>query len=354
MSDIPDYSQDRESFLDNWDELVDGSDTLGKKILSIFQQCTQLPKPELQLPVLVGLTMLPTAIVNTAPIGVAYGPSGSGKSDLGVIIAGCYNVPILSSSTTYAGLRNHIMIYKYYDPDSCRYEKHLCVVFDDLGPKALENDAIFTLLKTGHSRKTALTKIAMVGGGSLEFNTFCTKFLTSINPFWEEAEYLELKRRCVVFRTQKSDTYNAIDPKEIDFSGLSVELDYFWRNEQQRTVYKHFLSKYRKDPNKELLASISCVLGMTSDETKKLFDEFWEFTDTHSIGDPLVEFLKQEIEEKGLDKVYTQHIKLLINNAKAQGIIDRANMKDISRSLKALGYKLNSDDSNWFWTNKED
>ncbi|NEP42221.1 MAG: hypothetical protein F6K35_24580 [Okeania sp. SIO2H7] len=342
------------SFLDNWRELVDNNATLGSRILSIFQQCTQLPKPELQLPVLVGLTMLPTAIVNIAPIGVAYGPSGSGKSDLGVIIAGCYNIPILSSSTTYAGLRNHIMMHKYYDPDSCNYEKHLCIVFDDLGPRALENDAVFTLLKTGHARKTALTKIAVPGGGSLEFNTFCTKFLTSINPFWEEAEYLELKRRCVVFRTQKNSDYDGIDPKEIDFSGLSVELDYFWRNEQQRTVYKHFLSKYRKHPNKELLASISCVLGMTSDETKQLFNQFWEFTNAHSIGDPLVEFLKQEIKDRKFDKVYTQHIKLLIGNAKTKGIIDRANTKEISRALKALGYKLISDDGNWYWTNKED
>lgn len=352
LGNVPDYSLDREEALSEWTTLVNYSDTLGGQVKSLFEACTSLPKSEVQIPVLTGFAMLPTAIVNVAPIAVAQGQSGTGKSDLGLIIAEMYNASVLSANTTYAALRNHIKQHKYYDPQECLYEKHFCVVFDDLGMSTIQhNEALFNLLKTGYNRKTSLTKIAVPGGELLEFDTFSTKFLTSIHAFWDEPALLELKRRSIIFKTARTE-FKGVDPKEIDFSGLSLVLDRFWRDTEVRGVFKRRLAKI-KHPHRELLASMSTVLNMSISEAKEVFDEFESFTFSNVIGDPMLEFIQHKINSMGLRKLYTQNIRLIIKEASDLGIADKCSIKDFGQMLKLLGWTFQKDKNQWFWIKKE-
>lgn len=332
----PNFSLDRNDFLLDWKHFSQPNNNIGEKLQAVLKACTEIPNKEVQIPFIVGFALLPTAMVNDCPIAVGHGPSGSGKSAISTIISGCYPGGILSADTTYAALRNHIAAFKYYDPETQQYERNFCLVFDDLNAEILDNAPLFTLLKTGVTRSTSNRKIALPGGQTMEFNAFCTKFLTSISPFWELPQFLELKRRCLIFRCEKSLNFKGIHYSQISFNGLEKEVDFFWIKPENRSDFKQKYLQRLTHSHKELIASTATVFQKDVQEVKNLFDSFWDYSQGHSIGDPLTEFLKQET--SSLDRIYTQNLKLLLSTAKERGIIENSRAKDVAFAMQSLGW----------------
>jgi hypothetical protein len=252
----PDYKQFRADATDSWEEYYNDELSLADNFKNLLSECVILPSASVQVPIAVAYAMIPSAMANIVPILFSQGVKGSGKSTVGVLIAALHGEidNILSATTTFAALRNHLDSIRYYDPISKQYEKNCCLIWDDISHETLNKPDIYSMLKSGYNRKTEVIEIAGSEGENIRFRTFSLKVMSSVKPFYAFSKYSELNRRCIVLKFKPFESFTTLeradagvdfdfninkrlDPDSINWDGFNDKFNEFWDDQERLAAY---------------------------------------------------------------------------------------------------------------------
>lgn len=251
MSDtLFDFSKYSDNFKDNWESFVNSNQSFPSQIYQLYSKGLVLPNGLIQYPLIITYMFLPSALSKLIPLLIAYGESGSGKSLTGYFASKLHNTQILSSSDTFASMRNTLNNIKYHEDGT---EKNCLMVWEDIDPDVLiSKPDIYRMLKYGVDKSCDTISIATQNGTNLSFRVFTPKIISTISPIFNNSEMIEIQRRCMVLNTKKLvDTdliLNLIDLKEIDYKGINSKFNSFWQNEQkciEFIQYKKLLHKIK-------------------------------------------------------------------------------------------------------------
>lgn len=237
-----------------------------------------------------------------APILFLSGSSGTGKSNITLLIASLRGVQktILGGSSTFASVRNTLnrSRWKYYSTelaggnDYSRSNEKLSMLFwADIKAANLQDPKMYGLLRNGTSRFEDKLTIAGEDGKNLEFYVFCPKVISSIEDFYTQAKFSELKRRLMIVRTQKlkansmSWIESAINPNEYNFSNCENYFVDFWSNDRLNELANAIKSSRlpqklaKKGWHSDYVAAYTCIMQqhlIMQDWTVKELIELWE------------------------------------------------------------------------------
>lgn len=249
-----DYSQFRESQGEPWKHFWDIALSPSKNFSNLIKDVAIIPNEKIQIPIITAYAFIPSALAHIIPILFLQGSKGSGKSIIATLIAALHNQEheIKSAATTFAALRNHLSKIRWYDKEQIE-EKNSILVWDDISEDTLKNPNIYAMLKSGYNRKTEIIEIAgNEPGSNMQFNTFSSKVVSSIKPFYADSRFNELSRRCIVIKckrwedfklSEKSeinrqdfDIRDKLDLEDINWEGFTVYAD-FWRDVDNIKLY---------------------------------------------------------------------------------------------------------------------
>jgi hypothetical protein len=206
--------------------------------------------------VLAAYITVPSAICSSLPILFCHGRSGTGKSQLGKLVAKLWNVRILSPADTFASIRNELETSKQGMveipregsdlTDIKRVERHCFMVWDDIDPSILTvKPDIFRLLKVGCDRSTSIMSVSSTEAGkNLEFNCFAPKMFSSVSPLFNLKEFQELNRRMLIV-PHKQTSFQSEHLEDYDLKELGKEIRKFWDYEAAKNLYLE-KRKYRQ------------------------------------------------------------------------------------------------------------
>ena len=355
----------REDVRTPWYEYVDESKPLATQIEELFKLFTVFEHPEVVTPVIVASVCVPSAIAGSAPISVFYGESGTGKSSCCHVVSGLYGMPMLVSSVTYAGLRNFIEKHRQMTSPEYVGEKNINVVIDEISRVFLNNENMYSMLKSGTNHATSRIEIsAEKSGVNNLFCSFSPKTFSTCWNFWNNPEFVEIQRRIFVFKTVKVPGGKFIDKEDINYNEcdrpLSQVLQGFWA--QKQLQYKE-TSKASRGNDRDMISTICCLYDISIEEARKILQEYRMLRDCQELGSNaktsfvdsyLKAFEKQaetiylykvkigDSERRSIIQVGAKELSVAFKDAASQGVFSLStNMADeISAQMKSRGYTL--------------
>ena len=362
----PDYRELRDSLGSDMD-LYNPSLSLFDNVQEAFRTSIILPNEEIQLPVLSAFACLPTALLNIAPILVAMGISGSGKSQIMKALGKLNGITPLGSSSTFASIRTGLKKISFHDEFEEQPIPNYCLVFDDAKRGFVEDENRFAILRYGYDRGTARVTICGAQPGSIiTFNTFGPKAFSTTESFLFEAEYSELKRRCIVIRTKKDPDNPRIEelvpPEECNYSTLRNALRSHWSRIGNCQDFLDAFKGTRRSPTmfntddwtifRPVIATLSHLGGVDVDEAKVTVKAFLNLSedDTTPLQLILENYLsdyEELVDEKiaqGKEDVSVslegKVIKELICSSFKQGLIQGQRLQDYKPEMESRGWRL--------------
>lgn len=226
---------------DGSEDLYDTSKGLAENLKSVINECVDVYDSEIQLPLITAFALLPSALISVAPIGIFHGTSGSGKSVLTSIIGNLHGIPLLSSNSTYAAIRNALNSQRWLDPDDQTHEKHTFLLFDDCKEHSFNED-VFALFRCGYDRATETIQISSERAGTnLTFRCFAPKVFSTVSGFPFDSRFEELIRRSFVFWCKRSELPREyLDPSDLSWDGFQEAYKDKWDSPQNLDLYKDF------------------------------------------------------------------------------------------------------------------
>jgi hypothetical protein len=223
------------------EDLYDYDLTLSENLKRVITECVSVYDSEIQLPLITAFALLPSALISVAPVGIFHGSSGSGKSVLTSIIGNLHGIPLLSSNSTYAAIRNALNSQRWLDLESLDGEKHTFLLFDDCKEHSFNED-VFALFRCGYDRATETIQISSERAGTnLTFRCFAPKVFSTVSGFPFDAKYEELIRRSFVFWCKRSEELREyLDPSDLNWDSFRGEFRDKWDNPLNLGLYKEF------------------------------------------------------------------------------------------------------------------
>ena len=371
---MTDYSAllNNPDFFRSWRDHYDESLTYPENILQLCQKTVVLPYDFYNI--ITVYFLIPSALVKRIPYLFFYGSSGSGESTMAKLASYIHGVIPVTSSTTYAAIRNDLRTNKTKSimvknpkegyPDIPKLvEANYFMVLEDIDDATFRRDPnLYSLFKSGYDRKTDTIKMSGKENGTNEsFRSFAPKVYSSIHPIHALEDYKELRRRLIVIPFKKADDVDVLDIDNLDWSGFSQKFDEFWSYEQAeilltiRSSLSHIktLTTQQKAICLDLIA-IGISTGIWSDEivaVQELKDCFdWLKQDVQIEQSPLVSLLQQlvnDIEDNSKETgsvpcLYTHQLRTIVDAWYAKGyLFEKPNSKSITRTMQELGYRSN-------------
>lgn len=253
-----DFASLRDDASDNWIDLV-SSDHPIENIKDVFDSVIALhpDHKEVYTPILLSTMLLPSAMSTLAPIVLAWGKEGSGKSKLCEFASAVWGIDPLGTSTTYAGLRNIVNGLRWNNPHYCQGEKNYFLIWDDLSANKLNsNPDLYSMLKSGYDRKTS--KIILAGkdiGETITFDVFGPRIFSSTYQFFSDQKYREITRRMMVFHQVRSQP--KVNSDDINFKGFKSLIKEWWTNRENLNTYSTYKRELAKAVKKYPFVNIS-------------------------------------------------------------------------------------------------
>lgn len=255
--------------LPSWRELWDDDKSLYKNLNYILSSLVVLLKPHVYLPIATTYLMQPTRPARCLPIIGCIGESGSGKSTLGFL--GCQLRGIKQPygvTDTFASVRNDIEARRYYCANSREFTKEgVICCWDNLSIKMMKLDPkIYYLFLSGYHHRSSKIRTSKGGKQNDEFDVFCPKIISTIDPIHSFPEYSELHRRLWVIphkrlerftseekKMMQSSIDNLIEMESINWDGFKTIFYSFWEDSEKCKEYCHYRAFLSKSTSKKLL-----------------------------------------------------------------------------------------------------
>jgi hypothetical protein len=291
-NDFIDYALERQEEGIDWRSIATGGVDPIQDWLELLDQIILLPSPDVQIPILTGYVWAPSTLANNFPIACFYGSSGAGKSETIKLIAELRQSQVNTAASTFASIRNSIEKARWYDSEKM-FERNFVLLWDDINENVfLGSDQMFSLFKSGISRKSFIT-IADKSGVNLEFQPFSPKVVSSVQSFWDNPKLSELKRRMLPFLFKKviqseSIEFQLLSVDEINFNGYFDTFEYFWRNEENRHYFrtaKKELARLKSNiiPIEisrlyiDTMATTSVCFNSSSKDTLLMYENYYQY-----------------------------------------------------------------------------
>jgi hypothetical protein len=386
------YNQEMES----WSNLWDSSKSLYENTFDILSNVVWLPQPEI-------FTKLATIYILTSvrwskvlPILLCYGEQGSGKSTIGFFankIRG--QSQIFSPSDSFASIRNELTRMRWVDPDTRGIElEGAILIWDNIYASTItENDNLKQLLLCGYNRQSSTMRIATLKGENINFDVFCPKILSSVEPLYLDNQLLELKRRLLIIPHKPYEKFSNLEKAyyagktfgdriqldSISWDGIHSEYDNFWSDSINQPAYASIRNSLTKRGKKDftlpenindtrwtiiidlITTGILLKAWDSNQEAIDFFEEYFRlcdvsyFSDRSALKDHLIFFIEEQagadikrneiIKEKGGTPfpvlINTKALQTHLDNLFRDGAIEVRPVPEIrDRAMRELGWKL--------------
>jgi hypothetical protein len=368
-----DYSTYRFVNLLSLSELSDKKTTdIGKFCLDIFPKFLYLPYQEIQLPVLISLGLIPSALAGRhLPVGFLCGKQGSGKSTVLELLSYVHGVNVLNSSTTYASLRDSIDLAKFGKKGG-GVERNTILLFDNVFSSTFEDQHKYSLFLAGQDRKTSRIRVsAGLAENPIEFDAFGLKVVSSTFPLHLDERFKELSRRLIVFFAERpANGDELLDVSDYDWSVLQETYKEHWLNpsncERYATVKYHLLEFKRANRSRLSVTEWPLVLELfttglywgiwqTVEDALSCYLQLRETTANYAVVTTLHDFLLKWIEANYKDTnlnpniIPAKFIAQEIEQAIAQKIVEKSDVSnsEVKRVMEIAGYRLDMKLRGW-------
>ncbi|NET40610.1 hypothetical protein [Okeania sp. SIO2B3] len=362
----------REDTRDQYTEYCDPSNPIALQLEELICNLTTISNPEIVMPVLISTLMIPSALCSNYLITVFWGKSGTGKSSALRLASEMYDCPTLSSTATYAGIRNHIESCRIsVDDNGEESEENIIICIDDCSENTFKEEKIYTLLKTGTSISNAKTAISSAETGKNQsFNSACPKAVSTCDPFWTLPEFHEIRRRIIIIPTEKENR-DFVDKEMLVFNEgsdfpLADVIRNFWLEKQKE--FKILLKRLRGE-EKELIASMAVVYDMEIPAAKDKVKEYRKYIKSILFKpDPKHSYINQYLERKEAEAMRTNEkrkkdgdellvaviipaatIRQEFKQGVENGVFDSINTQTISQIMREKCYELKNLSGSWYW-----
>lgn len=377
-----------DEILDNWLTLWDDNLSLFANVRSILKKIILLPNENL-LDIIACYCLLSSKWSRVAGILFSVGDPGSGKSTIAKFASYLHgHKNTFSPADTFASIRNALSERKYgkFDKDSLEYESleelDGCILcWDNLDRATMVKEPrLYKLLLVGYDRATAVMAIAQPDGTNRDFNVYCPKIISSIDPFHLSPDYFELRRRVFLIPHKKQENLlpdegyecEFLDIDSISWKGIEKQFHEFWSKEsvcREYVVYRKSMKRSMKPAaitSEQWTISVDLICtGLVLKAWKNLSEAlsciewYWNYSKkvSHFEGATSLAHLKEfiKIETENVERINEQlaianqpliepilnptKLKKYLKDMGEQGRLDiTLQHKDINRFMYELGW----------------
>ncbi len=333
---------------------------LGKNIESYYRK-TIVGLSDVEYKILATFTCLPSILCRVLPVIAIIGASGCGKSQISKTCSRLVGADLYAGNSTAASLKNHINKIRWADPSTLSHERNCHLLMDNVNSDTFSDTALLGAYLNGYDRDTDRQYISGGKGENIEFRTFCPKLFTTV---WE-FESTELRRRCLFVRVKKqTDISSTEDINDINWLTPRMAIKDFWKEPENWTQFvtnrKSVASTAKPAHKKESwnlvrdLLAVGITIGAWG-STSSAIQDMSEFLTTMipNKGGLLTTTIKNTIEvEIGFKfaqlnavaatgakiEVQPKAIKLAIQSAVSEGLIENPKVHVTQNALESLGF----------------
>ena len=334
---------------------------------NLLSYLVAFPHPEIQLPLVASYLWTNPKFSSVLPILFCYGQPGSAKSNLAIIASKLrLSDPLNADNCTAVSLRNTCNAQKFLDEQGNYEADGALLILDNVGKDTFQQDKnLVALFLSGYKKGQDKVQIGSTDGGNIEFYTFSSRIISSVEPIHLEWSLRELSSRCwvifhkpleqipiTILEQQRFDAELAIKPEDVNWEGFCQEYLDLWGNKANCKLfasYKKSLKNTEKFPSRrwemarDVLAT-GLLIGVweTPKEAKRCLLEYYDSIDSYEhSGSPLEEILREDFLPKVVGDSFENSLLVQsINNKTQQGLfLERPKAKAIEDAMKRLGWK---------------
>ena len=354
-----DFGELIEDTLLDWTSLVDWQGEVDVDIYrSMLDQSVHLPYPSVQKNILLAILLTPSAIATVVPILHLYGLPGCGKSTIGVLATKIWGGSPIQSNATFATLRRVIGGQASAQNGYRVVFRNNVFVWEDISPWHLAQPDRGSFFKSGYDRRTSkyIMPKRETDDEVLEIETFGNRIISSIYPFFADANFTEMQRRMLVVQCEKSPI-PVIDLSAYRWDSLQKATHYYWEGEAGANARRYMgikrsvvakLKKASLPTDRSMLCTDLLATGLTLGIWDDIETAIANLTEFYRLNDAL-----RIVRESPLKSVLTvalankagipaNTLKEIVKGAVTNGLIDRRiQAGELTAEMRLLGWELN-------------
>lgn len=343
-------------------------ESIYERTRNLLSHIIAFPYPEVQVPIVSSYLWTNQKFSSVLPILFCFGQPGSGKSNLAIVASKLHrSEPLNADNCTAVSLRNTCNAQKFLDEEKEYEADGALLILDNVQTATFkENRNLLSLFLGGYKRGQDKVQIGGMGGANIEFYTFSSRIISSVQPLHLEYELRELSSRCFliphsgldlipdeVLERQNFSVEEAVKPEDINWEGFEYEYLKVWGEISYCALFaqhKKSLRNTEKFPprrwemSRDVLAT-GLMVGAWSDpkKAKRCLSDYFELIDSMDTQrTPLEEILRDEflarfVNSDGFENTLLVSFINLKNDQKA--FLERPKAKEIEDSMLRLGWK---------------
>jgi hypothetical protein len=354
-----DFSTLLEDELEDWTTLVDWQGEVNIEIYrSILNQVVHLPHASIQENILLAIILTPSALASIVPILHLYGLPGCGKSTIGILATKIWGGTPIQGNASFATIRRVIGNQASAKNGGKTVYKNNVFVWEDISSAHLLHPDKGSLFKSGYNKQTSEYTMPKreTDDEVLKIETFGNRIISSIYPFFSDANLSEMHRRMLVVQCEKS-LEEVLDVSAYRWDSLQKATHYYWEgngasNSKQYVKNKRIvinaLKKVPLPTDRAMLCTALLTTGLTlgiwgnvNTAIANLLD-FYQLNDTLKVvrESPLKSVLNVVLSNKlGIP---ANTLKELVQGAIRNGLIDRRiQAGELTAEMRLMGWELN-------------
>lgn len=354
-----DFGELIEETLLDWTSLVEWGGEVDIDIYrSILDQSVHLPHTDIQKSILLAALLTPSAIATIVPILHLYGLPGCGKSTVGVLATKIWGGQPIQGNATFATLRRVIGAQASAISGHKTVFLNNVFVWEDISALHLQQPDRGSFFKSGYDRRTSkyIMPKRETDNEVLEIETFGNRIISSIYPFFSDANFTEMQRRMLVVQCEKS-SLPVIDLSAYRWDSLQKATHYYWEQEAGANARRYVglkkkvvaaLKKAHLPTDRAMLCTDLLTAGMTLgiwetiEQAISNLIEFYRLNDELRVvrESPLKSVLNVTLAGKA--GIPASSLKEFVDGAVRNGLIDRQIRKgELTAEMRLLGWELN-------------
>lgn len=354
----------------NWRDYWQG-DSPYERTKNLLSYLVAFPHPEIQIPLVASYLWTNPKFSSVLPVLFCYGQPGSAKSNLAIIASKLrLSDPLNADNCTPVSLRNTCNAQKFLDEEKQYEADGALLILDNVGGDTFQQKKdLLALFLGGYKRGQDKVQIGGKDGTNIDFYTFSSRIISSVEPIHLQWALRELASRCwvmlhkplelipeSVLKGQIFDIEQAIKPEDVNWKDFCQEYLNLWGNRVNCKMFATHKSSLRNtekfSSRRWEMARDVLVTGLlieaweTPKEAKRCLLDYYDLMDSYEYSSsPLEEVLGEDFIPKiAGDEVDNSLLVSFIDLKTSQKVfLEKPRGKAIEDAMKRLGWKQRKD-----------